>query len=67
MQGQTYHVTVCVCPTVQTTPWVGYVTGGAATSKGSRTASGLAFTRQERYARAMKVIEENETMLKIGV
>jgi len=56
MEKSNYQVTVCFSPAFQTTPLVGYVTGGAATSNGS------AFTRQETYARARRVTEVKETM-----
>ena len=62
MRGVNYQVTVRVSPTFQTTPCVGYVTGGEATSKGPRTTNGVAFTRQETYARARRAAEEKETM-----
>lgn len=53
---------VCVSPAFQTTPLVGYVTGGAATSNTPRATNGLAFTIQETYARAKRAREENESM-----
>ena len=62
MQKANYQVTVCFSPAFQTTPLVGYVTGGEATSKESRPTNGIAFTRQETYARARRAIEEKETM-----